>query len=197
MKVTTIPALAGMLCGALIAVTAIVTIAGMPAITRNSGNPEIPTYAPSAQDRERPSLAAEIPTDRAEPVSVERATSASEPERQPLTDTTPANEPDTPVSDEELVEAIFAAPPDEPAAKFVDEAELSDERWYAFWSPFRSELAANGFVDHLQRTTGLDYRVVRQKIGVYEVAFSYAEDHEIEEKLATISAATGLEMPGG
>ena len=46
-------------------------------------------------------------------------------------------------------------------------------QWYAFWSPFRSEIAANGFVEQLQRVTGLDYRVVKIKPGVYEVAFGY------------------------
>jgi len=69
------------------------------------------------------------------------------------------------------------------------------EYWYAFWSPFRSELAANGFVSQLQRTTGMDYRVVRLKPGVYEVAFLYAGEDDIETKLVAISAATGLDMP--
>ncbi len=78
------------------------------------------------------------------------------------------------------------APPPEPV-----------EHWYAFWSPFRSELAANGFVSQLQRTTGMDYRVVRLKPGIYEVAFAYEAEADIAGKLATISAATGLEMPDG
>jgi len=69
------------------------------------------------------------------------------------------------------------------------------EHWYAFWSPFRSELAANGFVSQLQRTTGMDYRVVRLKPGVYEVAFLYEGEDDVETKLVAISAATGLEMP--
>lgn len=68
-------------------------------------------------------------------------------------------------------------------------------QWYAFWSPFRSELAATGFVEELQRVTGLDYRVVRIKPGVYEVAFAYADDSDIGSKLSTISAATGLDLP--
>ena len=69
------------------------------------------------------------------------------------------------------------------------------DHWYAFWSPFRSELAANGFVSQLQRTTGMDYRVVRLEPGVYEVAFLYEGKDDIETKLVAISAATGLEMP--
>ena len=68
-------------------------------------------------------------------------------------------------------------------------------QWYAFWSPFRSEIAANGFVDQLQRVTGLDYRVVKVKPGVYEVAFAYDNDVERRTKLSQISAATGLDLP--
>ena len=69
--------------------------------------------------------------------------------------------------------------------------------WYAFWSPFRSEIAATGFVDQLERVTGLDYRVVKVKPGVYEVAFAYSDDAEIAGNLSRITAATGLDMPEG
>lgn len=69
-------------------------------------------------------------------------------------------------------------------------------QWYAFWSPFRSEMAAAGFVSQLQRVTGLDYRVVKIKAGVYEVAFAYADDAELSASLSQIAAATGLEMAG-
>jgi len=47
----------------------------------------------------------------------------------------------------------------------------------------------------LQRVTGLDYRVVKVKPGVYEVAFAYEDDGEITANLSQISAATGLELP--
>ena len=68
------------------------------------------------------------------------------------------------------------------------------QSWYAFWSPFRSELAARGFVAQLQSVTGLDYRVVRVKPGVYEVAFAYEDDDDIAANLTQITAATGLEL---
>jgi len=71
------------------------------------------------------------------------------------------------------------------------------QQWYAFWSPFRSEIAAAGFITQLQRVTGLDYRVVKIKPGNYEVAFSYATDGDIPINLSQISAATGLDMPEG
>ena len=70
-------------------------------------------------------------------------------------------------------------------------------RSFRFWSPFRSEIAASGFVDQLQRVTGLDYRVVKVKPGVYEVAFAYADDDEITINLSQITAATGLQLPEG
>lgn len=67
-------------------------------------------------------------------------------------------------------------------------------QWQAFWNPFRSEIAANGFVAQLERVTGLDYRVVRIKPGRYEVAFAFLNDAERRTKLSQIEAATGLEL---
>jgi len=70
----------------------------------------------------------------------------------------------------------------------------SETRWYSFWNPFRSEIAAKGFVSQLEEVTGLDYRVVKVKAGVYEVAFAYIDDTERMNKLGQISAATGLDL---
>jgi hypothetical protein len=81
------------------------------------------------------------------------------------------------------------AEPDEPAL-------LNEMQWYSFWNPFRSEIAAKGFVAQLERVTGIDYRVVKIKPGVYEVAFAYDDDAERHAKLSQISAATGLDLPG-
>lgn len=66
--------------------------------------------------------------------------------------------------------------------------------WQPFWNPFRSEIAARGFVSRLEDVTGLDYRVVKVKTGVYEVAFSYHDDDERSSKLSQIAAATGLDL---
>ena len=130
------------------------------------------------------------------------------PDSPPLPPVSPPEE--TVLSAAELpVEATEIAVDDEPAPQAIVEpikqaiveaetiTESAVDNWFAFWSPFRSELAANGFVSQLQRSTGLDYRVVRLKPGVYEVAFAYADEADIETKLAAISAATGLERPGG
>ena len=72
--------------------------------------------------------------------------------------------------------------------------ELSEPEWHAFWTPFRSEIAAKGFVRRLESVTGLDYRIVKVKNGVYQVTFSYLDDTERNTKLAQISAATGLDL---
>jgi len=127
-----------------------------------------------------------------EPEPVGDGLPATEPE--PVGDGLPATEPEpvgdglpATLTDEQLVEQIFELQPE----------PILEEYWYAFWSPFRSEIAANGFVSQLQQTTGMDYRVVKLKPGVYEVAFAYTDQDDIEQKLARISAATGLDMSGG
>ena len=98
---------------------------------------------------------------------------------------------DTPVVDDS------AFPPPDPglADDEIALAAFDEQNWYAFWSPFRSEIAASGFVEQLQRVTGLDYRVVKTKPGVYEVAFAYSDDTDIPLNLSQITAATGLELP--
>ncbi len=90
-----------------------------------------------------------------------------------------------PLQDEAVVEAASAPDP------IIE----NDMRWYSFWNPFRSEIAANGFVTQLEKVTGLDYRVVKIKAGVYEVTFAYQNDTERRTKLTQISSATGLDLP--
>ena len=93
--------------------------------------------------------------------------------------------------DEFITDALPEAPDFE-----NDYPTLQEElQWYSFWNPFRSEIAASGFVAQLEKVTGLDYRVVKVKTGVYEVAFAYDNDVERRTKLSQISAATGLELP--
>jgi hypothetical protein len=77
----------------------------------------------------------------------------------------------------------------------ADELAQSDLKWHAFWNPFRSRLAAEGFVGQLEKVTGLDYRVVKIKTGVYEVTFAYADDAERRSKMSLIASATGLDLP--
>jgi len=72
---------------------------------------------------------------------------------------------------------------------------IAEQHWHEFWNPFRSEIAARGFVTQLEKVTGLDYRVVKVKAGVYQVGFAYLNDDERRTKISRISAATGLDLP--
>jgi hypothetical protein len=98
----------------------------------------------------------------------------------------PAN--DAPATQEYIAQPL----PDGPDAYPAIQNEL---QWYSFWNSFRSEIAARGFVTQLEKVTGLDYRVVKVKTGVYEVAFAYNSDMERRTKISQISAATGLDLP--
>lgn len=95
------------------------------------------------------------------------------------------------------IQDIASADLDVPPERIATALQPDSQQWYAFWSPFRSEIAASGFITQLQRVTGLDYRVVKIKPGVYEVAFAYAGDGDIPINLSQISAATGLDLPEG
>jgi hypothetical protein len=138
---------------------------------------------------------------------------ATEPVEELVTDTVPEPIPETvpaplPVADPvpdpgEVPEPAVALQSDPETEALIEQIfnpgpeDMIEENWYAFWSPFRSEIAAQGFVSKLQETTGMDYRVVKIKTGVYEVAFAYVDDADIEDKLARISSATGLNMTDG
>ncbi len=112
----------------------------------------------------------------------------------------PPPEQDAPETTEDTGEEAEEAVVTPVVWQVVAEQELpvvlpeSEMRWYSFWSPFHSEIAANGFVSQLEDVTGLDYRIVKVKAGVYEVAFAYIDDTERTNKLEQISAATGLDL---
>ena len=164
----------GVLVGSALAVAALVVFVGIPEFTTESSVAEETVITLPM----RPSLPAQDP----EPEATEQQAPAAEVPADP-----PA--PSEPV----VAEAEAASDPVEPSPTQI----APELHWYAFWSPFRSEIAANGFVDQLQRVTGLDYRVVKVKPGVYEVAFAYEDDQEITANLSQISAATGLQLPEG
>lgn len=167
----------GVLVGSALAVAALVVFVGIPEFTTESSVAEhsvitLPMRAtPPVPDPEPE------PAPREEPV----AAAIDGPADPPM--------PSEAVDHESEVEPDLA---ESPAFQ-----EATVPQWYAFWSPFRSEIAANGFVDQLQRVTGLDYRVIKVKPGVYEVAFAYEDDQEITANLSQISAATGLQLPEG
>ncbi len=162
--------LMGILTGSALAVAFLIVALGIPEL-------------------EAPQLEAVAQPDAAPPTEPMRAPEPA-PQPQPLTQAEPEA-------------AVVEMPPAPPTARpepvdVVEEVPAPiEQQWYAFWSPFRSKVAADGFVSQLQRTTGLDYRVVRLEPGVYEVAFAYSDDSDIQEKLTQISSATGLDLSGG
>ena len=168
--------LIGILIGSAIAVGLLIVTFGIPEFAAPEPKPAV-QILPATEPAPQPAAAEVAPT---EPPPQRVATETIEPE--PLDSV-----PTTRLTDEQLVEQIFAPQPD----------PVLEEHWYAFWSPFRSEIAANGFVSRLQETTGMDYRVVKLKPGVYEVAFAYSDDNDIQDKLTRISTATGLDLGGG
>jgi hypothetical protein len=166
--------LIGMLIGSVLAIASLIVVFGVPRLTD-------PDPAPAPE----PVVAA--PAVAAEPVEPVPVTADPEPQPDPEPEPEVAALVDQVFAEEESREVVPAAAPE----------PLTEDRWYAFWSPFRSELAANGFIARLQDTTGIDYRVVKVKTGVYEVAFAYSDEADIEAKLERIAAATGLDMTGG
>ena len=127
-------------------------------------------------------------------LAVASATEAATPDPAP-----PAQSAETPAAD--VVDIAASTEPTlTDAAQLPDEGDFQslpqERQWYSFWNPFRSEVAARGFVSQLEKVTGLDYRIVRVKTGVYEVSVAYEGDTEKQAKLSQIQAATGLELPG-
>ena len=177
--------LLGALVGSLLAVTALVFLVGIPRIQTE------PRYAPIGDNGVI--RLPERPAPEPGPPEFPAVLDSASPDEVP-------GEAETAVDStvDETSEASDLLAPETPAESLFDSPEPAAEglQWYAFWSPFRSEIAANGFVTQLQRVTGLDYRVVKVKAGVYEVAFAYNDENQILSNLSQISAATGLQLPG-
>lgn len=169
----------GLLVGSAIAIALLILLVGVPELntsnqTVNAVTDPEPEPAPAPLPEEPPPL----------PLETKQEAESVEP---PIESSSPVAVAASPAM---MQEQNLPTPVDASSASTAEEL-----RWYAFWSPFRSRIAANGFVTQLQRVTGLDYRVVNVKPGVYEVAFAYADDSEIQANLSQISAATGLDVP--
>ena len=179
--------LIGILTGSAFAVAFLIIALGLPRLSPPSEPVEFADEAPvtATADVIEPVIPEPVPAEPPAP-----------PVEEPIEELTEV--PLTDAETEALIEEIFSPQPQPVAAEApVPDTTVVDDNWYAFWSPFRSEIAANGFVEKLQETTGIDYRVVKVKTGVYEVAFAYTDDADIQDKLARISNATGLDMTGG
>lgn len=203
----------GFVTGAAIAIGLMLFLFGvpeLPAAPAAETPPESPPVVvpePAIADAPPPAADAQAPAPEgvSEPAPPEPE-STTAPEPVPTTETLAAArvEPPPPSDDVEpdagetppaTGETPVEMPPD--VAIAVGDGPLAaDLKWHAFWSPFRSRIAADGFVGRLESVTGFDYRVVKMDNGIYEVAFAYASDDERLSKLEAIEAATGLEMPG-
>ena len=92
--------------------------------------------------------------------------------------------------------APVPVPEQEPEQEAAEvEPVATESHWHSFWSPFGSQIAANGFVSRLEAVTGYDFRIVKVETGVYEVAFAYMDEAERLDKISVIASATGLELP--
>ncbi|MGB5511453.1 MAG: hypothetical protein WBM87_07065 [Woeseiaceae bacterium] len=175
--------LIGILTGSALAVAAIVITIGLPQLTAKVNAPAqtLPVVVSDTP------MAVIAETAAASDAALPAAT-VTEDVTEAVAEAVPETAPET------VAETVaeMAADPVVPTP-----AAIPSQNWYAFWSPFRSELAADGFISELQRTTGLDYRVVKLKPGVYEVAFAYSDPPDRDTKLDRIAAATGLDMSGG
>jgi hypothetical protein len=175
--------LIGMLIGSALAIATLIVALGVPRLTAPDPEP-VPVTEPESVSASKPEPADEAPVVEAE-----------QPAMTPAAPTEDIATPDQEVA--ALVDQVFAPEETRPITAAAEPEPVLEDQWYAFWSPFRSELAANGFVSRLQDSTGIDYRVVKVKTGVYEVAFAYSDEADIEAKLERIAAATGLDMTGG
>jgi len=69
-------------------------------------------------------------------------------------------------------------------------------QWFAFWTPFRSRVSAQGFATHLGVSAGQEIRVLRMGPGEYRVAFFHSGEDERRDQLARLEQASGLKMGG-
>lgn len=193
--------LAGILLGSTLAVALLLTLFGVPRFEHQSTPSDsgvITLPLQSATSKAMPEPAAEPQPESVAADSVGPAVlPPAEPVPEPIPEPMPTQTGETP--DAAAPGGREAPPPgldnpDTSPAEPVPEP-IEALQWYAFWSPFRSEIAAKGFITQLQRVTGLDYRVVKVKPGVYEVAFAYSDGDELTASLSQISRATGLDMP--
>ena len=185
--------LLGFLLGSAISIAIILMVTGIPEF--HAENPEIDQKR--FDDAVEKLMAKKDQAEEAAKRLSEATAIAAESLEEQLGAAAPSRE-----ADAAATSAAAAPPQEETMQALADEPDAMNskpqpdaQQWYSFWNPFRSQIAANGFVSQLERVTGLDYRVVRVKNGVYEVAFAYVDDDERRTKLAVISEATGLELP--
>ncbi len=80
------------------------------------------------------------------------------------------------------------------AADVSDREEPGATSTYLFWSPFRSEWAAQGFAGRLTSSTQVPVEVVDAGPGNYRVAFSYRNETDRLARVERIETITGLKL---
>jgi len=169
----------GFILGSAVSVAAIFVVLGVPEITLPSAEADQARFDAALQKIREKQAAVEEFVDTTEDVDLPTETAME----------SVAPEAPAPIS-ADLVEEVPAEPMTGPQDFYNPE-----QHWHEFWNPFRSEIAARGFVSQLEKVTGLDYRVMKVEAGVYQVGFAYFNDDERRNKISQISAATGLDLP--
>jgi hypothetical protein len=145
------------------------------------------------------------------PVGAGTGTGSSPPARPEIPVETPAGIPDEEVvvpegkNEPEAESEIPGQAPDGPGHESRDaagpEARLAigsdSQRWEAFFTPFRSQASADGFVRFLQTATGREFRVTRAGPGEYRVWVRVGSADSTADRIAEIEAVTGMSIRGG
>jgi hypothetical protein len=98
------------------------------------------------------------------------------------------------------VEASAPVPAPQPdvqtttAAGAFDGQDHDQPGTYLFWSPFRSEWAAQGFARRLTSATQVPVEVIAAAPGAYRVAFSYQDELQRQAWIDRIQTITGLQL---
>jgi hypothetical protein len=187
--------LLGFLLGSAASIGVMVWLLGVPRLDVGNPEPDIARFEeqsgkPGEGRREMsiPPQSAEVANPREAPEgTVPAAADAALPT---VPGTAVTSNPSEPLAPDDF---LTTNPPD--AVNAGEQAQpLPEQRWHVFWSPFRSEIAARGFVARLESVTSVDYRIAKVKTGVYQVSFAYGSDAELDSNLSQIRAATGLDL---
>jgi len=191
--------LLGFIIGSAASIVGIVFLLGVPEVHLSSFESDQARFDAAIEkirEKQPEALASSEAAEHPEPAFADE--NPNTPIQQGAESTTGSSDPIMASTSDEPMESIDAESlNDAESTKWeeVNDAIGLERQWYPFWNPFHSELAARGFVNQLEKVTGLDYRVVKVKTGVYQVGFSYQDDADRQERLSQITAATGLELP--
>lgn len=160
----------GIIVGAFLAASALVLFLGIPEFHRRDAGDASQARMVAAIENAQNRWEERAQPEPAEPVLTQAPPDAALP---PLADSTPTVQQDI-----SLDQALAPA----------------RTEWHAIWTPFRTEIAARGFVSRLESVTGLDYRVQKLGKGAWQVAFAYVDETDLDAGLEQIAAATGLDL---